>query len=254
LVESAQLNGANVIELIGLNHGGLVESTDGQEAIINLLGLSPSEIIPAPEVSYIPSLVFQIASSANLTIIDPDGIMVADSEKLVFIPNPKQGNYQVNVNKEGDGGYFRLLIGKLLPGGDIWQEIEGETTDEPKVYTISFDGDTTKNKLELLSLAKQRLTLLRKKILQLNCPFKHFLASVIKWRIRQIDKAIRLLQREKENRAQREIKMTIFSLIFFEKNLKFWAKLCRFSPEFQQELLEDIRIAKDYLLQAYEFE
>lgn len=254
LVESAQLEGTHVIELSGLNHGDLVETAGGQQAIIDLLGLSPSEITSAPEVTYIPSLVFQIASPANLTIIDPDGEMVADGEKLVFIPNPKEGDYQINVNKEGDGGNFRLLIGKLLPDGDIWQEIEGETNDEPKVYKITFEEDARKNKLELLNLAKQRLILLRQKILQSDCLFKRLLASVIKWRIRQIDKAIRFLQREKENRAQTEIKAAIFSLIFFEKNLKFWVKFCQFSPEFQQELLKDIRIAKDYLLQVYEFE
>lgn len=254
LVESAQLEGTKVVELAGLNHGDLVESTDGQGAIMDLLGLSPSETVPAPELTYIPSLVFQIASPANLTITDPDGIVVADSEKLVFIPSPKEGNYQVNVNKEGEGGEFLLLIGKLLPEGDIWQEFEGQTNGEPKIFTTTFTEDSAKNKLELLELAKQRLELMREKVLKSRRPFRRFLASAIRFRIRQINRPIRFLQRGKENRAQTEIKAAILSLIFLEKNLNFWARFCRFSPEFQQELLEDIRLAKDCLLQAYELD
>lgn len=267
LVESAQLEGVNVVELSGLDHGDLVETTTGQQAIVDLLELSPSEIVQVVEINYEPSLVFQLASPATITVFGPGSWQIGEGvtnnvpdaiysseDKLIVIPSPKEGDYQVHVNKEGDGGDFRLLIGKLLPEGDIWEKFGGKIGDEPKIFTTNFSEDSSKNKLALLSLAKQRLELMREKVLKSRKPFKSFLASTIGWRIRQINRAIMLLKRGKENRAQGKIKETIFSLIFLEKNLKFWSRFCRFSPEFQEELLENIRLAKDYLLQAYEFE
>lgn len=252
LAESAQLSGTTVTELSGVNHSDLVESFDGQQAIVNLLGISPSEIIPTPEIVYEPSLVFLIASPANLTVLDPNGALVTDGEKLVFIPNPEEGDYQIQVNQEDGGGSFRLLIGKILTENDIWQEFGGQTTDEPQIFTTTFSKNPSENKLELLNLAKQKLELMKEEVLKSRKPFKFFLISVIKWKINQVNKAIRFLKKGKEKLAQNQIEKTIFSFIFFEKNLKFWSVF--YPPEFQQELLEDIRISRDYLLQAYEID
>jgi len=48
----------------------------------------------------------------------------------------------------------------------------------------------------------------------------------------------------------KEIKEAIFGLSILEKNLQIWARIFEPLSEIQNEL----RIAKDYLLQVYEFE
>ncbi len=252
LMESAKLSGVSALELPNLDHGDLVESVDGQQAIIDLLGVSPTEIIPAPEILYEPSLIFQIASPANLTIFDPNDSIVADREKLVFIPAPKEGEYEIQINKEDGGGNFRLLIGKVFHEKDIWQEIDGQVADEPQIYQISFYNNSAINRIELLRLSKKKLELVKNKLFESQSPFKSLIIFSIKWRIYQINNIINLLKTGQESRAHIQIKQALFSLIFFEKNLKFWTKF--YPLEFQEELREDLRLAEDYLLQAYELE
>ncbi|NIO48830.1 MAG: alpha/beta fold hydrolase [Candidatus Aminicenantes bacterium] len=250
LVESAQLEGAHVIELSGLNHGDLVETTVGQEVIVDLLELSPSDIISAPGVIYEPSLVFQLASFANLTIIDPDGIEVATGKKLVFIPNPKKGNYQVWVNSENSGGPYRLLVGKINEEGDSWTKFSGEVSVEPKNHFVAFTDDPKQIKLELLNLARQKLLTVKKSATQLPRPIKTLLTKAIERRIGQVDKIIALFEKDKEDHIKIKTRQTILSLLTLEKNLKAWGRIFGLQPEVESNLRE----ARDYLLQAYEFE
>jgi len=245
-------NAANVINLPDLNHGDLVETIAGQQAIINLLGISPSEIIPAPEITYEPSLVFEIASSAKITVFDPNQL-IAEKQKLVFVPNPIPGNYRVEVNQENSGGHYRLLTGKLSSSGDIWTEEEGETKPgESQTHIIKYDLNPIQNRLELAILAKEKLNQAKEKAKILKRPFKILLVRVIEIRIKEIDKIISLLNKGRANQAQTKTREAIFSISILEKSFKFWVKFYRMTPETEEQFRVLFRQAKDYLVQSYE--
>jgi len=263
LVESAQIEGANVIELSGLNHGDLVETAAGQEEIIDLLKLSPSDIISAPEVTYEPSLIFQLASPVSMTIYGPEDWQVGEGvvnnipnaiylpeDKFIFIPNPLEGDYDIWVNPENSGGLYRLLVGKITEEGDSWTEFSGEVIIEPEDHTISFSIDPQQNKLELLNEAKESLEDAKNSAKELPKPLRILLVKAIEKRIRQVDEIITLLEKNRENQAQIKTRQVIFSLSILEKNLQIWTRIFEPLSEIQNEL----RIAKDYLLQVYEFE
>lgn len=253
LLESAQLEGINeVIKLPGLDHRELVETVAGQQAIVDLLGLSPSSIIPAPETTYEPSLILQIASPANLTVIDPDSIEIADREKLVFISNPKEeGDYNVWVNSENSGGPYRLLVGKITESGDSWIEYSGEVSDSSEeIDDITFISNPQQIKQELLELAKDKLSDAKNSAQKLPRPFKKILIKAIERIIKQVDEIIALLEKNLEDRLQTKARQAIFSLSILEKNLRLWSRFLGSQPGIEDALWA----AKGYLLQVYEFE
>ncbi|MCJ7792777.1 MAG: alpha/beta fold hydrolase [Candidatus Marinimicrobia bacterium] len=252
LAKSAQLEGAKVIELNDLNHGDLVESIKGQQAITNLLQLSPTSIIPAPSVVYEPSLIFQVASPANLTVLNPDGTIFTESQKLVFISNPEEGIYQVKVNPENEGGPYRLVVGKITLNNESWIEFSGQVSIETQTQQVVFSTDSTQIKKELLDLSKKRLISAKLKAEKFPLLFKNIIFGVIKINVTQIEKIIALFEKGKENLAQHQTKQTIINIIFFQNNLKLWFKF--YPPEIQEGFLDDLRLAEDYLLQAYELE
>ncbi|MFZ5366420.1 MAG: esterase/lipase family protein [Patescibacteria group bacterium] len=246
-------NAANVVNLPGLDHGDLVETVEGQQKIMEVLGLSPSEIIPAPEITYEPSLVFEIASPANLTVFDPNNQLVAENQKLVFVSSPIPGNYRIEVNQEGLGGHYRLLVGRINSSGDIWTEEEGETSPtQPQTHIISYNPDPLQSKLQLAILARDKLNEAKDKAQGLKRPLKILLAAAIEKRIKEVDRIIFLLNQGKKDRAQTKIREAIFSISILEKNFKFLAKLYKLTPENQEEFRILFRQAKDYLVQAYE--
>ncbi len=248
-------NAAHVINLPGFDHGDLVETIEGQQAIIDLLGLSPSEIIPAPEITYEPSLVFEIASPANITVFDPNNNLITENQKLVFIPNPILGNYKIEVNQEGSGGHYRLLIGNINSSGDTWTEEEGETNPiQPQVHIISYNPDPLQTRLQLIILAKEKLNEAKVKAQNLKKPVRFLLVGAIEIRIQEVDKIISLLNQKKTKQAQIKTQEAILSISILEKNFKFWAKLFKMTPEDQEEFRILFRQAKDYLVQAYELE
>jgi len=263
LIESGQLEGATVEEISGLSHNDLVESEDGQEKIMDLLGLSPSEYIEITQTSYEPSLVFQLASPANFTIFGPGGWQIGEGtsnnipggiyspeDKLIIIPNPLEGDYEVQVTGENGGGDYRLLFGNINQEADIWREEGGQIGEgETKTHQVSYTPDPEENRLALLQLANKPLQEAKVKASQCKYPFSKFLKKSIRVRIRQINKIISLIENGKDNKAKRELKWAIISLKMLEKNMKFWGKVC---PEIETELKFLLREARDYLIQARE--
>ena len=268
LLESGQLNEASVVEIDGADHGDLVESIKGQQKVMDVLELSPSSIAPAPETSYEPSLVFQLASPAHFAVFGPGGWQIGEGisntipdgiyssvDKLIIIPNPLSGNYRVEVNQENSGGHYRLLTGKLSSSGDIWTEGEGETKPgEPQTHIIKYDPNPIQNRLELAILAKEKLNQAKEKAKNLKRPFKILLVRVIEIRIKEIDKIISLLNKGKANQAEIKIREAIFSISILEKNFNLWAKLFKITPETKKEFQILFRQARDYLVQSYELE
>jgi len=251
---SASLDRAGkVIELTDLNHGELVETVNGQETIMNLLGLSPSAIVPAPKISYEPSLVFGIASPANISVFDPNNNPVAENQKFVFVPQPIVGNYRVEVSQEGSGGHYHLVMGNINQNGDIWMEEEGETDkDKPQTHIFTYTLNPNQNKMTLLIFAREKLEKAKIKAESLKKPLKNLLLKAIDARIKETGKIIFLLQSGKIKQADIKIREAILSISNLEKNLKIWGKIYKLTPEDQEEFMILFRQAKDYLLQAAE--
>lgn len=140
LEESAQLHGANVIILENLNHRDLVETVSGQQEIFNLLELSPTKIIPAPKVTYEPSLVFQLASPGALLVFDSNGSPIGfGDDKMIVIPGAPAGEYQIKINGTGNGKY-NLHIGQIVEDNDIWTTTSGIISLGDEInYQIKFE-------------------------------------------------------------------------------------------------------------------
>lgn len=249
LAESAQLPATNVVELLDLNHGELVETTTGIQTVTDFLGLSPLSIEPAPNIVYEPSLIFQIASKANLTVFSPDGIKLAEGEKLVFISNPlDEGDYHIFVNPEDNGGIYRLLIGKITSQGDSWSEISGEVTTKSDDYYFPFSQDPKELKIELLKLTKKHLEEAKNLVQKLPRPFRFIFNKLFSRQIRRIEKIISLIEKRREKMIEIWIRQLILNLSIIENHLRIWSRFYNYQPEFK----ENLRMAKDYLLQAYE--
>jgi len=137
LKESAWINGASVFNLDGIDHRGLIKSLGGQQKIVEILDLSPTEIASSEDIIYEPSLFFQIASPAVMQIEGPNGFQDS-SDNLIFVPNA-QGNYTLTLVGT-DEGIYHLYTGQIGYEKDVWQTYSGTIKNgENIVYYFSFD-------------------------------------------------------------------------------------------------------------------
>lgn len=178
LEESARLEGANIV-ILNLSHGDLVRASAGQEKILEILGLSSTEIVEQPKELFEPALVVIIASPATLRITDPLGrhigagvdfseipnAIFSDQEKIILIPEAINGNYQVEVFSENNGGSYKLLVGQLTEKQDVWSKYEGSVwPEEPDSYRISFSNSLLKTDSHLIKLINIKLKDLLRRI------------------------------------------------------------------------------------------
>jgi pimeloyl-ACP methyl ester carboxylesterase len=135
---SAQINGARVVELSGLNHREIIQTQAGQEKIMEILDLHPTAISTSEDISE-PVLVFLIASPATIEIFDSQGNPVGEGdERLKIITAAAAGNYQIKITGTGNGSYH-LYVGQLTQAGDFWSEISGQITrGENQLRQINF--------------------------------------------------------------------------------------------------------------------
>ncbi|MGB9911152.1 MAG: alpha/beta fold hydrolase [Microgenomates group bacterium] len=139
---SAQLSGAQLVELQGLGHREIVQTQTGQEKIMEILNLKPTPYSVSEDISE-PILVFLIASPATLEIFDTKGNSVGEGDgKLMFVFNPQEGNYQIKITGTGNGPY-QLYVGQLTKNGDIWSEISGKINQgEIQIREVNFQPNS----------------------------------------------------------------------------------------------------------------
>lgn len=143
LRESAEFGG-NYFRALSADHGELVSSEMGQQKIIELLGLPIPEIsLKSNNLNYEQYLVFQLASPATISIIDPNGnAAYSQDPQIVVVDNPVAGKYKVNLVGT-DQGKFTLYIGQILPDKDYWSSILGTIKkDELLPLEMTFNPDT----------------------------------------------------------------------------------------------------------------
>jgi len=269
ITENAVLPGLDPshIEELNLNHGDLVKTKEGQRAILDFLGLSllESEIIPAPEIVYEPSLVFQLASPATIRVTDPSGRSVGfeapeplipdaffdSDEKLIFIPNPEDGNYQIEIFPEGGGGEYRLLVGLLTENGDYWREYQGGTTPGSPDEQIFFSPSPEELKFYLLSQGKTVIFSLKKDFNKQKIPvkFRGRIESKLAVALGNINAALELLEEGDAVSGKRKIERALMEIFELEEFLES-ENIPPLLKEFFSEALKEI---EDYLLQLLAF-
>lgn len=144
LSESATLEGTIVTNLTNLDHEELVETSVGIQKIMDILGLTPSLISTISQgVSYEPTLVFQLASPATLTVLGPDDLPIGlGDEKTKVIPGALNGEYQAEITGIGDGNYH-LHLGQIVNQKDIWITISGTIhVGEKVIRKINFNSSS----------------------------------------------------------------------------------------------------------------
>lgn len=255
LIESASLPGVNATKTAYLNHGELVETENGQEQIMQILNLHPATITAFPKIDYIPSLVFQIASPANITIFDQNWNKVSEENvKLAFVPNAQSGSYFVKVYPEETGGEYRLLIGRMTQNGDVWNEISGEIKTGYKQHQINFNLQPQVIQLELFYLSRARLATAWETAELKEKPASTGLAAQLKNKMHEVEQIISLFLEGRDDSTERKIKQAILSLNKFKDHLQDWSVFQQLNNEDQEKILDLIREAEDYLVQAYELE
>lgn len=236
LEKSAQIPGESP-EALALNHGELVRKELGIRKILQLLNIPEVSIEEGAEFKITPSLLFLLGSPANIQVIDPDSHFYSGGEdKLVFIPNPKQGNYNLQIIPNGSGN-FKLFVSQQTENKNIWNEIKGTLNGTPISYLINFNPDNPSdnpiidnNGLFYLNFAKEKILLLKK-------TFKHIILGQI---INQIDETQKQIKNGKYNSASQKI-LTITQMVF---NFRLDNSL----PEARNTSFEAI----EFLTKAYE--
>lgn len=143
LTNSAHLNGADLVILDDHNHGEIIASASGQQKILEILGLTASEIAVNPEQDYSSSLIFQLASGAVFSqITDPFGNPISfPDNKTIIIPNPAAGQYQIEISGS-ETGQYRLIIGQLFDNEDFWTALSAIIINgEKQNWQVNFDPE-----------------------------------------------------------------------------------------------------------------
>jgi pimeloyl-ACP methyl ester carboxylesterase len=140
LSESASLSGVTPINLPNLNHRQLVSSAEGQQKIMDTLGLNPAIISDISEpFDYEPTLVFMIASPASINILDQNNNPVGFGDgKLMIVPNAPEGQYQISLTGSANGNYS-LYFGQLTAVKDIWATLAGVINEgQAIIHQVNF--------------------------------------------------------------------------------------------------------------------
>lgn len=201
LVESGHFENATITNLADLDHQDLVETAEGQEKIMEILNLSPSSISTiSSDIIYEPSLVFQLASPATISILDSSGNPIGDTDgKMVVIPGALAGEYQVKITGT-DSGNYHLHIGQIVSGKDIWTTTSGTiSSGEQIIHKINFDplsplSDPLINQsgIDYAKSARSKLLDLKFKINQQEFP-----RATKRIILTHLNRTIRLLDRNK---------------------------------------------------------
>ncbi len=224
LIESASLNEIDAINLEDLGHQELIISNEGQEKIMEVLGLNPTSISDiSTDSDYNSSLVFQIASPATINITDPNGNLVGEGDgKLMIIGNPLPGEYQINLTGTTDGIYD-LYIGQIFDDEDFWTTTSGLINEGDEIsYKINFDpsaplenpvidqtGDT------YIETSQGQISNLKEEIKQQ--PLHRFIKRLILIQLKHTEFLLKKGRFEK----------TITSLYRFRFTISFWQKTAK---------------------------
>ena len=240
LVESASLVGANVINLENIGHQELVTSKEGQQKIIEVLGLNPSSISTiSNNLNYESALVFQIASPATLEIFDGNGNSVGQGDgRLMIIPNAQEGEYQAKLTGTTEGQYT-LYVGQIAQNNDFWATVSGSINEDSSIaYFINFNPSSPLENPFIdqtgetyLQTAKKQITDLKNEISQQNFhPFHPWIKRLILARLNHLESSL----------DKNKIEKSIISLYQLRFTFNFWPDKSLYFKNKTQEIIENL--------------
>jgi len=140
---------AHVQEFLGVNHGDLPGNNDVMSAIFTTLGITMTtraQMTSMREQTDEQVIILIVDGPADGTVTDPSGrsvgpesTLIPDAEyisdpsdpfKLILIPNPKEGEYEINVQGYNSGRYTLGLL-------DTFSPVSTVITDMIKLWDIS---------------------------------------------------------------------------------------------------------------------
>jgi pimeloyl-ACP methyl ester carboxylesterase len=135
LTSSAQISGAFSNDIISQTHSGIIASWDGINHILNFLGWVG--VADPPYADDTSALIF-IGYPGTFSITDMNGNITQSTDGMVALMNPKDGNYQLQLNPTSNTTTF--MVGQFLSSGQTeYKEYAFKgTTQEPKI--IEFDS------------------------------------------------------------------------------------------------------------------
>lgn len=225
ILQKSAKNENDPAEILSLNHRDLIKNSSGVQKIIDLLNLSPTEIVEAPEKSISPALILALFSPAKLKVSAEGEDITLIDDRFAIIFNPQNNSYPIEVEAEGEGGEYELLIGKIGGDSDYWtfhqEEVGSGETDN---FTVSFDSQDPSappfldpNGLFYLSSAKKKVKALK----------NNYSSSYLNSTLTEIERAESDINKNKKAEAGRRIEKTIKLLPYFRKKFsqsQAWAK------------------------------
>jgi len=138
--ESASMG--NDVSTYNLYHADLIYKKESIKEILNKLNIdfTDSQITEGKGTILSPSIIFLIKSPANIEVSIGDKIY-KESDGIIFIENPVDGNYKLKVIGIENGNY-ELIVGEIGTNNDVWQNIYGQTSfNKVDIYEINFKND-----------------------------------------------------------------------------------------------------------------
>lgn len=135
-----------------LNHGDLVFDSAGIATIFQKLSLDVSKIIATRSAQAGSNpIVALLRSPGSLKMLSPSGVLlgmgetstnsavVIPEEKIIIIPQPEPGEYQIKVVSTGDNGNYSLYAGQTNSEGLELKRVDAYLDDQDTdTFTVDY--------------------------------------------------------------------------------------------------------------------
>ncbi|MBI3366790.1 alpha/beta fold hydrolase [Candidatus Roizmanbacteria bacterium] len=185
LVLTSSAGIGNEIKTLAKDHGEVIYQEEGIKKVFEGLGIAyqDNQIVEGQATKITPSLLFLIKSPAEMTVVDAQGKMYQEENGIIFIENPQDGNYLLQV-RGIDQGKYNVIVGEIGSNKDAWNTISGEiNTTPPSSQTDSYQIQFNSNPQEFF-IDQNNTSVLFKNIIslikELNNPLRDQLTQAIK--------------------------------------------------------------------------
>jgi hypothetical protein len=147
LAESAQIPGVNPVE-INKTHSGIIASDEGVSHILTFLGTPTTD---DPDYIDTKSALVLVGYPNDFSLTDEDNNKIDSENGMVVIPNPKNGNYKLEITQSSQNANF--VVSQFLPNGQTtYKEYKFSNKNQnPKI--IEFNNRFVKS--DILHDAKE---------------------------------------------------------------------------------------------------
>jgi pimeloyl-ACP methyl ester carboxylesterase len=139
LENSAQQIADNDGQNLNLDHGQLIANKQGIVRILTELQIpyNEADLVEGKTTDLTKALIFLIQSPAKLSV-ELDETTYPEEAGLIFIENPKNGNYHLKVEGKAEGSYT-VFIGQINSQQELWETVSGQTkTLQVDNYLIKY--------------------------------------------------------------------------------------------------------------------